>query len=174
MPNKNEVLDTVRLLATLSSPVWLAGGVAADFHVGRWTRDHEDIDLLTYEEHRKVLSEEFGELGFRQTQTHGWITHWKRDQADIKVSVAYERRVDQTTGTSLFGPTMPATSSYKASTRVFRGILIPPAIGPLKESSSGSCPRKTSGYSQRVIGPFGRPPLRAQPSNTIWRCWKHS
>jgi hypothetical protein len=104
MPNKNEVLDTVRLLATLSSPVWLAGGLAADFHVGRWTRDHEDIDLLTYEEHRKVLSEELGVLGFTQTQAHGWITHWKRDQADIKVSVAYERRVDQTTGDLVIRP----------------------------------------------------------------------
>jgi hypothetical protein len=105
VPNKNAVLDTLRLLATLSPPVWLAGGLAADFHVGRWTRDHDDIDLLTYEEHRKALSEEFGELGFRQTQTHGWITHWKRfDQDKVEVSVAYERRVDQTTGQLIIRP----------------------------------------------------------------------
>jgi hypothetical protein len=41
-----EILDTLSLLnARLSEPVWLFGGVAVDFLVGRWTRPHGDIDL---------------------------------------------------------------------------------------------------------------------------------
>ena len=34
-----EILETLSLLnARLSEPVWLFGGVAVDFLVGRWTR----------------------------------------------------------------------------------------------------------------------------------------
>ena len=41
-----ETLDVLSLLnARLSEPVWLFGGVAVDFLVGRWTRPHGDIDL---------------------------------------------------------------------------------------------------------------------------------
>ena len=100
MLNKPEVLETLRLLATgLRTPVWLAGGLAADFHVGRWTRDHDDIDLVAYEEDREALAEQFAGLGFRQTQDRGWITRWTRsDRSTGELSLAYERRVDQTTG----------------------------------------------------------------------------
>ena len=34
-----------RLNSVLSQPVWLFGGVAVDFLVGRWTRPHGDIDI---------------------------------------------------------------------------------------------------------------------------------
>jgi hypothetical protein len=33
---KREALDTLGVLAGLHAPVWLAGGLAADFHVGRF------------------------------------------------------------------------------------------------------------------------------------------
>ena len=62
-----EVLDRLRVLARLERPVGLAGGVAADFHVGRWTRDHGDIDLVTFEEHREGLDREL-RLARRQWQ----------------------------------------------------------------------------------------------------------
>lgn len=44
--SKDEALETLRILGRLGVPLWLAGGLAADFHVGRWTREHEDIDLV--------------------------------------------------------------------------------------------------------------------------------
>src|SRR5262245_23594457 len=68
---KDEVLATLRVLARLERPVWLAGGVAVDFHVGRWTRDHDDIDLVTFEEHRDGLDQELPRLGFRALATGG-------------------------------------------------------------------------------------------------------
>jgi hypothetical protein len=98
--NKDEVLDTLRVLSKgLRSPVWLAGGVAADFLVGRWTRDHDDIDLVGFEEDRSELAKELEELGFRKTDDRGWITRWTRLGREVgEVSLAFERRVDDTTG----------------------------------------------------------------------------
>jgi hypothetical protein len=37
---KDEVQARLRLLTRLTQTVWLDGGISADFHVGRWTRDH--------------------------------------------------------------------------------------------------------------------------------------
>jgi len=96
---KDEVLARLRVLARLERPVWLAGGVAVDFHVGRWTREHDDIDLVTFEEHRHGLDEELPRLGFARTHDRGWITNWTNTGRDPgEVSLAYERRLDDTTG----------------------------------------------------------------------------
>jgi len=52
-----EICDTLSLLnARLSEPVWLFGGVAVDFLVGRWTRPHGDIDLHAYADSRERLT----------------------------------------------------------------------------------------------------------------------
>ena len=97
MLTKTQVLDTLReLAAELRSPVWLVGGVAADFHVGRWTRGHDDIDLVTFEEFREPLIDELARLGFVAGDDRGWIRRWARGEVDI--SVAFEERVDETTG----------------------------------------------------------------------------
>jgi hypothetical protein len=96
---KDEVLARLRVLARMERPVWLAGGVAVDFHVGRWTRDHHDIDLVTFEEHRDGLDEELTHLGFERTDDRGWITNWTNaGHSPGEVSLAYERRLDETTG----------------------------------------------------------------------------
>lgn len=103
--NKDEVLERLRVLARLDRPVWLAGGVAADFHVGRWTRDHHDIDLVTFEEHRDGLDHELLALGFERTHDRGWITNWTNDGRDPgEVSLAYERRLDDSTGALVMLP----------------------------------------------------------------------
>jgi hypothetical protein len=93
------------VLARLERPVWLAGGVAVDFHVGRWTRDHGDIDLVTFEEHREGVEEELVGLGFTRTDDRGWITKWTNSGMDPgEVSVAFERRLDETTGALVMLP----------------------------------------------------------------------
>ena len=103
---QDEVLGRLRLLARLERPVWLAGGVAADFHVGRWTRDHHDIDLVTFEEHRDGLDRELVGLGFERTDDRGWITNWTNaGQHPGEVSLAYERRLDDATGALVMLPT---------------------------------------------------------------------
>jgi hypothetical protein len=93
------------VLTRLERPVWLAGGVAVDFHVGRWTRDHHDIDLVTFEEHREGLDEELTHLGFERTHDRGWITNWTNAGRNPgEVSLAYERRLDDTTGALVMLP----------------------------------------------------------------------
>lgn len=102
---KDEVLERLRVLRRLERPVWLAGGVAADFHVGRWTRDHHDIDLVTFEEHRSGLHGELIGLGFICTGDRGWITNWTNAGQDPgEVSLAYERRLDDSTGALVMLP----------------------------------------------------------------------
>jgi hypothetical protein len=102
---KDEVLAKLHVLARLERPVWLVGGVAVDFHVGRWTRDHGDIDLVTFEEHRAGLDQELVALGFTQTDDRGWIANWTNAGLDPgEVAIAYERRLDETTGALVMLP----------------------------------------------------------------------
>ena len=60
------IIDTLRELnERVSVPLWLFGGVAVDFLVGRWTRPHSDIDLNTYAESRDALSpDELSRIGY--------------------------------------------------------------------------------------------------------------
>jgi hypothetical protein len=104
--DKTEVLDTLLLLSNgLRSSVWLAGGIGADFHVGRWTRDHGDIDLVALEEDRTRVTTEFTDLGFTMTDDHGWITRWTRYGRDVgELSLAFLRRVDAKTGNLVIRP----------------------------------------------------------------------
>jgi aminoglycoside-2''-adenylyltransferase len=97
--SKSEALATLQVLSGLRSPVWLVGGLAADFHIGRWTRDHGDIDLVGFEDDRDASHAELAELGFERTDDRGWITHWTRAGRDIgEVSLAFLRRSGPTTG----------------------------------------------------------------------------
>jgi hypothetical protein len=94
---KEEALETLRLLAGL--PLWLAGGLAADFHVQRWTREHHDIDFVTFEEHREALAGELAQLGFAPTDDEQWITRWTRSGRDVgEISIAFMRHAGRDTG----------------------------------------------------------------------------
>lgn len=91
MLSKSEVFETLGRLRDL--PLWLVGGVAVDFHVGRWTRDHGDIDLVAFTEDRRSLEAALHSRGFALERDRGWITNWTRG-----VSLAFEERVDAVTG----------------------------------------------------------------------------
>jgi hypothetical protein len=87
--SNQEILETLAgLNAGLSRPVWLFGGVAVDFLVGRWTRPHGDIDLNAYASDREALTRELGALGFR-TQSSGWLTHWTRGDSASYLEVVF-------------------------------------------------------------------------------------
>jgi hypothetical protein len=74
--SKKVIFDTLRELNEgVSVPVWLFGGVAVDFLVGRWTRPHSDIDLNAFAESRVTLSEQLERIGYHTSDT-GWLTHW--------------------------------------------------------------------------------------------------
>jgi hypothetical protein len=102
---KDEALDTLRILTKLDHTVWLAGGLAADFYVGRWTRDHHDIDLVSFEDDRAALTNDFEGSGFSQTADEGWITRWTRTGREVgEVSLAFMRRVSDDTGELVIRP----------------------------------------------------------------------
>jgi hypothetical protein len=99
-----EILDTLSLLnARLSEPVWLFGGVAVDFLVGRWTRPHSDIDLNTYADSRERLTEELEAIGFRSADK-GWLTHWRRDDKPWRLELAFLERTEDGSAVLVIAP----------------------------------------------------------------------
>jgi Aminoglycoside-2''-adenylyltransferase len=69
-----EILDVLRALTSVASPMWLSGGVAVDFLVGRWTRPHKDLDLVAFVPHRSRLERELGALDMALAHDEGWTT----------------------------------------------------------------------------------------------------
>lgn len=102
---KDEAFETLRILADLQTPLWLAGGIAADFHAGRWTREHDDIDLVTFDEHRDRLGSELDAVGHTKTHDDGWITRWTRvGRATGETSIAFMDRAGPATGNLVIRP----------------------------------------------------------------------
>jgi len=91
------ILETLRELnAGVSVSLWLFGGVAVDFLVGRWTRAHRDIDLNTFSDARERLGTELAVLGY-ETRDTGWLTHWHKAPAGRHIEVVFlERSTDGT------------------------------------------------------------------------------
>jgi hypothetical protein len=60
---------------------------------------------VTFEEHRDGLDEELPRLGFDRTDDRGWITNWTNSgRSPGEVSLAYVRRLDETTGALVMLP----------------------------------------------------------------------
>jgi Aminoglycoside-2''-adenylyltransferase len=102
-----EILETLSLLnERLSEPVWLFGGVAVDFLVGRWTRPHGDIDLSAYEDSRERLTEELEAIGFRSADK-GWLTHWRRDSRPWRLELVFVERAQDGSAILVIAPDAP-------------------------------------------------------------------
>lgn len=85
----DEILATLRELAAgVATPLWLFGGVAVDFLVGRWTRPHGDIDLHARSADRDRLTAELARLGYSTTDT-GWLTHWHRPTDGRRLEIVF-------------------------------------------------------------------------------------
>jgi hypothetical protein len=83
-----EILGILRSLRSLAVPMWLSGGVAVDFLVGRWTRPHKDLDLVAFTPHREQLERELGARGFVLAHDEAWTTRWTvagRRGADLEI-----------------------------------------------------------------------------------------
>lgn len=86
------ILDTLReLAARVETPLWLFGGVAVDFLVGRWTRPHGDIDLNAFEEDRARLTRELTAIGY-QTADTGWMTRWTQAATGREIEIVFLQR----------------------------------------------------------------------------------
>src|SRR5262249_37024955 len=102
--SNHEILDTLRRLArALRQPVWLFGGVAVDFLVGRWTRPHGDIDLHAYSDTRARLTEELAAAGFHTDDT-GWLTHWALRAKAGRLEVVFLARGEDLSGVLVISP----------------------------------------------------------------------
>jgi hypothetical protein len=88
------ILDTLRELnERITVPMWLFGGVAVDFLVGRWTRPHSDIDLNTYAESRNALTEQLNRIGYHTSDT-GWLTHWQQAATGRRIEIVFLTRAE--------------------------------------------------------------------------------
>ena len=88
------ILDTLRELnERVSVPLWLFGGVAVDFLVGRWTRPHSDVDLNTYDESRVALTDQLSRIGYRTSET-GWLTHWWQEGTGRGIELVFLNRAE--------------------------------------------------------------------------------
>jgi hypothetical protein len=105
------ILDILRELnERVSVPLWLFGGVAVDFLVGRWTRPHSDLDLNTFAEFRDALTEQLNRIGYRTSDT-GWLTNWSQESTGRGIEVVFLHRtsngsaeLDIPTGSSVGNP----------------------------------------------------------------------
>ena len=71
------ILDYLRALSGIKTPLWLTGGVAVDFLVGEWTRQHKDLDLISLSTTRKFLRAELTTREFLLARDGPWVTHWR-------------------------------------------------------------------------------------------------
>jgi hypothetical protein len=95
--SNNEILASLRELnAAIKTPLWLFGGVAVDFLVGRWTRPHGDIDLNTFTDLRDELTRELHRIRYRSADT-GWLTHWSQQGSGRALEIVFlEHGADDT------------------------------------------------------------------------------
>ncbi|PEB50504.1 hypothetical protein CON65_19385 [Bacillus pseudomycoides] len=62
-----KVLNEISTLSeTIGIEFWLRGGWAIDFLLGKITRPHDDIDLITWIKNRERLELELSKLGYEQ------------------------------------------------------------------------------------------------------------
>ena len=97
-----EVVERLRALAEVRVPLWLAGGVAVDFHVGRWTRAHADVDLVAFHRDRGPLAEALSHVGVLLAQDGAWTTKWSfrgRQPADIEIVFVEHSQPERASGT---------------------------------------------------------------------------
>lgn len=173
MLTKFEALERLRVLAAgLRSPVWLTGGLGADLLVGRWTRDHGDIDLVTFEEYRNALDAEFGELGFTMTGDRGWITNWTRSGREWgEVSLGYARRMGPPRGRWSSPRPIATRGSCPASIRAWTATST--LIGSRRWRAFGSVwsLRRASGCTLPASSAPDLVRAKDPASRATCRCW---
>src|SRR5260370_19239387 len=61
--------DALARLSRAEVPVWLSGGWALDFVVGRVTRDHDDIDLVIFRSDHRAAQRALASGGYKTVPT---------------------------------------------------------------------------------------------------------
>jgi hypothetical protein len=78
------VLQEINDICTsLNATFWLRGGWAIDFLLGRVTRSHSDLDLVSMIQHRNELENALVNAGFQQIPVTEFQTDFLKDGVDI-------------------------------------------------------------------------------------------
>ena len=126
-------LNRLQLLALLGSlnrvrtPLWLTGGVAVDFLVGRWTREHKDLDLIALSPDRASLESELIALGFQTVFDSSWNTRWSfhtESGTSSDLEIVFVDPLAPDTGTLVIAP------DDRAGARPGRYPMLPYALAP--------------------------------------------
>ncbi|MGM0882949.1 MAG: nucleotidyltransferase domain-containing protein [Bacillota bacterium] len=74
------------VFSSIGHVFWLRGGWAIDFLPGKITRPHEDIDLITWIQHREQLELVLEEAGYERTpvkEFRGRQSGFRKDNVDV-------------------------------------------------------------------------------------------
>ena len=108
----HEITDRLADLVDLASPVWLTGGVAIDFLVGRWTRPHKDLDLIAFSTERSGLHDELRRRGVRLVNDGTWTTRWTSDGRPVgEIEIVFVEPASPNTGVVVIPQRDPAGGS---------------------------------------------------------------
>lgn len=83
----NLLSEISKISATMGIEFWLRGGWAIDFLLGKVTRPHDDIDLITWIKYRDQLESALIEAGYKQApvkeEFQGRQSDFQKDGIDI-------------------------------------------------------------------------------------------
>lgn len=109
--SRSQLLVLLHTLTRVKASFWITGGVAVDFLVGRWTREHKDLDVIALLPDRSRLEDELIALGFQKTFDSGWNTRWSFDTGSgysPDLEVIFLKPLVPNSGTLVIAPGDPA------------------------------------------------------------------
>ncbi len=109
--SRSQLLVLLHTLTRVKASFWITGGVAVDFLVGRWTREHKDLDVIALLPDRSRLEDELIALGFQKTFDSGWTTRWSFDTGSgysPDLEVIFLKPLVPNSGTLAIAPGDPA------------------------------------------------------------------
>ena len=101
------ILDYLRAMGGITTPLWLTGGVAVDFLIGRWTRPHKDVDLIALSTTRKFLRAELTTRNFLLAQDGAWTSRWSLPgdgAVEPEVEIVFVEAAEPHTGVLVIPP----------------------------------------------------------------------
>jgi hypothetical protein len=122
-----KILDYLRALDGATPSLWLTGGVAVDFLVGRWTRPHKDLDLVAFSASRTTLQSELTKRGFALVQDGAWTTRWAfagGGAADADIEIVFIESAEPRTGVLVI-PDVDNAGGHAG-----RYLLLPGSLNP--------------------------------------------
>ncbi|MFD4707902.1 nucleotidyltransferase domain-containing protein [Gottfriedia sp. NPDC058432] len=90
MDNSNKVEKQLKILSDINTiclnlkfHIWLRGGWAIDFLLGKVTREHSDIDLVSLIQYRDELEQAMVKAGFKKNPVSMLQTDFIKDEIDV-------------------------------------------------------------------------------------------